>query len=275
MQRPWEHLVLQIPGTVATRWSQSFRLEVVASARPADSVASMRPDWFDWLSLVITALAAVVPAWLAIALWRLDRRESIRDRREAATREFTHLLAVGDPVLVRFRDFSHFANVMGRGSAGLLALISRYLEWDSDDEPADSPASSREPRIDLSVYVTDAIHRWNDDAAYRADLTEVVLANGHVFPEPEDNRIISPSTRRNAEDVILSDPAFRVWLVGTRLSPVRIRWRRVCARLTFWKESLGEPLNPLATNTYLEGDEVAGDEWLRARTTAELDEDTV
>jgi hypothetical protein len=233
----------------------------------------MRPDWFDWLSLVITALAAVVPAWLAIALWRLDRRESLRDRRDAATGEFTHLLAVGDPVLVRFRDFSHFANVMGRGATGLLALISRYLEWDTDDE-SDAPEASREPRIDLSVDVTDAIRRWNDDAAYRADLTEVVLANGLVFPEPEDNRIISPSTRRSAEEVILRDPAFRAWLAGTRLSPVRIRWQRVRARLAFWKQAVDEPLNPLATNTYLEGDEVAGDEWLRARTTAELDEGT-
>lgn len=235
----------------------------------------MRPDWFDWLTLTVTVLAGVVPAWLAIALWRLDRRESGRDRRETATREFTQLLAVGDPVLVRFRDFNHFADAMGRGSIGLLALIYQYMEWDRDDEHADTTGHRREPRIDLSVDVTEAIRRWNHDGAYRADLTEVALANGRAFPESEDNRIISPSSRREAETKILSDPAFRAWLRGTRLSPPRIRWRRVCARLDFRKRSVAEPLNPLATNTYLEDDEVAGDDWLRARTTAVLDGDNV
>ena len=36
----------------------------------------------------------------------------------------------------------------------------------------------------LSVDVIDAICRWYLDPAYRADLTEVWPANGHVLPEP-------------------------------------------------------------------------------------------
>lgn len=144
----------------------------------------MHPDWFDWLSLVVTVLASLVPAWLAIALWRSDRNASIRDRREAASKEFTHLLAVGDPALVRFRDFDRFADAMGSGSAGLLALINQYMEWDSDDEPSDTPHHPRNMRIDLSVDVTEAIRRWTMDAAYRADLTEVAIANRQVFPMP-------------------------------------------------------------------------------------------
>src|SRR4051794_35844443 len=95
--------------------------------------ATARPDWFDWLTLAVTALAAVVPAWLAIALWRSDRRAQMRERREAAIREFTHLLATGDPVLVLFRDYNHFAAAMGRGAAALLALIWQYMEWDRDE----------------------------------------------------------------------------------------------------------------------------------------------
>ncbi|NPC42941.1 hypothetical protein [Nocardioides sp. zg-1230] len=229
----------------------------------------MHPDWFDWLNLVVTVLASLVPASLAIALWRSDRNESIRGRRDAATREFVHLLAVGDPVLVRFRDFTHFADVMGRGAIGLLLLISRYMEWDRDYEEPDESGRPREPRIDLSVDVTDAIRRWNMDPAYRADLTEAALANGEVYPEPEDNRIISPSTRRAAEDKILKDPAYRVWLAGTRLAPARIRWRRMRDRLARRKHSPNEPLNPLATKTYLEDEEIGGDHWLRERTTAD------
>jgi hypothetical protein len=232
----------------------------------------MRPDWFDWLTLVITALAAVVPAWLAIALWRSDRKEAMRARRDACIREFTQLLATGDRILLRFRDFSHFADGMGPGSVALLALINQYLEWAGDEErDEDELQHSREPRIDLSIDVTEAIRRWNQDAAYRADLTELWLANECLFPEPEDNRIISPTTRRAAEDEILRNPGYRTWLAGTRLAPARIRLRRLRGRLPVFSEEPIEPLNPLATKIYLEVEDLAGDEWLRARTTATLE----
>ena len=95
----------------------------------------MGPNWFDWLSLAVTVLAAVAPAWLAIALWRSDRRDSIRERRAAATREFTTLLSEGDRVLLRFRDFGYFAEAMGPGSGALMSLIHRHLEWDGDEPP--------------------------------------------------------------------------------------------------------------------------------------------
>ncbi|WP_194421208.1 hypothetical protein [Microbacterium abyssi] len=243
----------------------------------------MHPDWFDWLSLAVTVLAAVVPAWLAIALWRSDRQSSIRERRSAATREFTHLLATGDPVLVRFRDLGYFAETMGRGSSPLLQLIHRYMEWDRDEEREEERQvkggeiqKSREPRLDLSVDANTAILRWNRDADYRADLTEVVLANGEIFPAEEDNRIISPTTRRAAEDEILSDPReYREWLAGTRLAPGRIRRRRLLERLRFWPTGtvvLTEPLNPAATKDYLDNDEIDGDEWLRERSTVPPEE---
>ena len=250
-----------------------LELGLFAQMGPIDIVARMHPDWFDWLTLVGTVLAAVVPSWLAIALWRSDRKESIRHRRDVAIREFTQLLATGDPVLVRFRDFNHFADAMGPGADALLALTYRYMEWDGDDERDDAPQHEREPRIDLSVDVTEAIRRWNADPMYRANLTEVWLANGSLFPEPEDNRIISPTTRRAAEDEIFRKPAYRPWLIGTRLAPSRIRWSRLLARLTIRQPALVEPLNPLATQTYLEEDELAGDEWLRQRTTAVLAQD--
>ncbi|GIG29243.1 hypothetical protein [Cellulomonas marina] len=243
--------------------------------------ATAGPDWFDWLTLVVTVLAAVVPAWLAIALWRSDRRAGIRERRSAAIREFTHLLATGDPVLVRFRDMSHFAAAMGPGSAALLDMIWRFIEWDHDDirslevhprrRGIESPPPTVEPRIDLSVDVNDAISRWNQDPQYRADLTEVYLANGHVFPAEEDNRIISPATRRAAEREVLKDArAYREWLAGTRLSPRRVRLRRLFGWLRFWAGAPAEPLNPLATKDFLEEDDLADDAWLRARTTAPL-----
>lgn len=231
----------------------------------------MDPNWFDWLTLGVTALTAVAPAWLAIALWRSDRKESISTRRDAATREFTQLLATGDGALVRFRDFRHFADAMGPGCAALLGLIDQYMEWDRDDQTYGAPDDSREPRIDLSVDVSDAIRRWNLDPAYRADLTEVWLANGHLFPEPEDNRIISPTTRHSAEDEILSDRTYGPWLKGTRLERNRIRWRRWLDRLPLRRAAVDEPLNPLATQTYLEEEDVSGDEWLRHRTTAALE----
>ncbi len=161
---------------------------------------------------------------------------------------------------------------MGPGSAALLGLINQYLEWDRDDEMNAAPQLPREPRIDLSVDVTDAIRRWNLDPRYRADLTEVWLANGCVFPEPEDNRIISPTTRRAAEDEILGDRAYRPWLTGTRLARGRIRWRRLRGRLPIRQGPVDEPLNPLATQTYLEEEDLSGDEWLRARTTAVLED---
>ncbi|MGW9630234.1 hypothetical protein ACWGST_05985 [Agromyces sp. NPDC055520] len=76
------------------------------------------------------------------------------------------------------------------------------------------------------------ISRWMRDPAFRSDLTEVALVNGEVFIAEEDNRIISPSTRRAAEDEILSDPReYREWLAGTRLAPSRIRWHRLRDRL--------------------------------------------
>lgn len=237
--------------------------------------AEAHPDWFDWLSLVVTVLAAVVPAWLAIALWRSDRKASIQARREVATREFTHLLAIGDRVLIRYRDFGYFADAMGQGSAALLALINRYLEWDLDEELRAERDSSvtLKPRLDLSVDVDSVIARWNKDPDFRADLTEVLLANECIFPAPEDNRIISPTTRRAAEDEILNDRRkYHEWLTGTRLAPGRIRWRRLSNRLRVRQGSLADPLNPLATKDYLEEEELAGDEWLRGRTTAPFGE---
>ncbi|MDT0164468.1 hypothetical protein Q9R32_02725 [Actinotalea sp. AC32] len=245
--------------------------------------AGADPSWFDWLNLAVTtgvtAVAAAVPAWIAIALWRADRRLSRKERRAAAIREFTHLLAAGDRVLLQFRDLGYFANVMGPGASGLLRLIWRYMDWDSDEERELGPAPTApitpvapDLRIDLSVDVTHAIGRWNADPAYRADLTEVYLANGEVFPAAEDNRIISPSTRRAAEDAILRDAdEYREWLAGTRLAPGRIRRRRLLGRLGI-RPQADEPLNPLALDTYIEDEDVlAGDAWLRERTTAELD----
>lgn len=244
--------------------------------------ATAGPDWFDWLTLVVTVLAAVVPAWLAIALWRSDRRAGIRERRAAAVREFTHLLATGDPVLVMFRDFNHFAAEMGQGASPLLDLIWCFMEWDRDDVRSlkESSGGQRidslhtptpEPRIDLSVQVSHAISRWIQDPQYRADLTEVYLANGHVFPAEEDNRIISPTTRRAAESGVLKEArAYREWLAGTRLSPGRVRLRRLFGWLRFWAGAPPEPLNPLATETFLEEDDLLDDAWLRARTTAPL-----
>ena len=225
-------------------------------------------------------LAAVAPAWLAIALWRSDRRDSIRERRAAATREFTTLLSEGDRVLLRFRDFGYFAEAMGPGSGALMSLIHRHLEWDGDEEREDEQRAKaanvpwqREPRLDLSVEVSAAISRWMHDPAFRADLTEVVLANGEVFIAEEDNRIISPSTRREAEDEILRDPReYREWLAGTRLAPDRIRARRRRERVR-WRVSVpDEPLNPLATKDYLGNDEIDGDDWLRERTTVPPEE---
>lgn len=238
-----------------------------------------QPGWFDWLTLAVTAIAAVVPAWIAIGLWRLDRKTSTRQRRAAAIREFTHLLATGDPVLVRFRDSSHFAATMGPGASALMALIDRYADWDFDAQRELEGQSNRrtgvvpEPRIDLSVDVNNDIARWTADPAYRAGLTEIFLANGSVFPAAEDNRIISPTTRRNAEDAILQSPrTYREWLAGTRLAPSRIRRRRVLTRFSFRRAAFAEPLNPLATNVYLEAEDVADDKWLRARTTATLED---
>lgn len=162
-------------------------------------------------------------------------------------------------------------------------LIHRYLEWDGEEEREEEQRTkspgvprSREPRLDLSVDVNAAIWRWTGDAAYRADLTEVVLANREVFPAEEDNRIISPTTRRAAEDGILSDPSeYREWLARTRLAPARIRSRRLRERLTFgrWRSVAStEPLNPLATKDYLSVDEIDGDEWLRERSTVPPEE---
>jgi len=118
---------------------------------------------------------------------------------------------------------------MGPGSAALLALINRYLEWDEGDRLQEGSQPPGEPRVDLSVDTTQAIRRWNLEPAYRADLTEAWLANGYVYPEPEDNRIVSPTTGRAAEDQVLRDRAYRSWLAGSRLAPSQIRWRRVCA----------------------------------------------
>lgn len=132
----------------------------------------------------------------------------------------------------------------------------------------------REPRIDLSVDVTEVIRRWQLEPTYRADLTEAWLANGYLYPSPEDNRIISPTTRRAAEDEILRDPVYRDWLTGTRLAPRRIRWRRLRARLLILGQPPAKPLNRLATQTYLEAEEVSGDEWLRARTTAVVEDES-
>ncbi|NTW39594.1 MAG: hypothetical protein HGA44_06835 [Cellulomonadaceae bacterium] len=242
--------------------------------------AATPPDWFDWLTLIVTALAAVVPAWLAIALWRSDRRSSIDARRDAAAREFTHLLATGDRVLVRFRDFDYFASAMGPGAAGLLDLIWRLMESDADSErawerhvasgPSEEPGV-REPRLDLSVDVSDIIARWRREPDYRADLTEVYLANGTTYPAEEDNRIISPGTRREAEDAVLREAhLYGEWLAGTRLAPARIRRRRALAWLGFNKTP-SEPLNPLAQQTWLEEDDLPpGDAWLRDRSTAEF-----
>lgn len=233
--------------------------------------ADMHPDWFDWLTLAVTALAAVVPALLAIVLWRSDRNASALARRESATREFTQLLATGDPVLVRFRDFGHFADAMGPGADAILALVNQYMEWNHENELFLEGAGDRSqrPRYDLSVDVSEEVARWNASSGYRADLTEVLFANGTVFPAPEDNRIISPTSRRAAEDKILANPrTYRKWLAGTRLAPGRIRWRRLLDRLHIRRMPLSEPLNPLATMTYLEDEDLAGDEWLRARTTA-------
>ncbi|GAA5194641.1 hypothetical protein GCM10023346_22630 [Arthrobacter gyeryongensis] len=238
--------------------------------------ADVHPDWFDWLTLVVTVLAALVPALLAISLWRSDRKASVQARRESATREFTQLLATGDRVLVRFRDFGHFADAMGPGAAALLALVNQFMEWDHEDELRLGGASGvlPGPRHDLSVDVNDVVARWNADPGYRADLTEVLLANECVFPVPEDNRIISPTTRRSAEDRILDDPRrYREWLACTRLAPRRIRWRRLSDWLRVRRRSLAEPLNPLAMRSYLEEEDLAGDAWLRARTTAPVSVD--
>jgi hypothetical protein len=243
--------------------------------------AAARPDWFDWLTLIVTALAAVAPAWLAIALWRSDRRASIDARRDAATREFTHLLATGDPVLVRFRDYNHFASTMGPGAAGLLNLIWGLMASDAEDERewerhvasgTSSDPIVREPRLDLSVDVSAIIAQWRRDPSYRADLTEVYLANGTTFPAEEDNRIVSPGTRREAEDAVLRKAhLYGEWLAGTRLAPARIRRRRALAWIGFGTTPT-EPLNPLAQRTWLEEEDLpAGDMWLRERTTAEFD----
>lgn len=247
-------------------------------------VAAADPDWFDWLNLAVTtgftAIAAAVPAWIAIALWRADRRTAAKERRAAAIREFTYLLAAGDRVLLRFRDFGFFASVIGPGADGLLGLIWRYMEWDADYErdakPSEPGALARpvalDLRIDLSVEVTDVIERWSADPSYRADLTEVYLANGEVFPEAEDNRIISPTSRRGAEDAILRRAdEFREPLAGTRLAPGRIRRRRLVERVGIVRKPV-EPLNQLARDTHIEDEDLlADDEWLRERTTAELD----
>lgn len=225
-------------------------------------------DWFDWLSLAITVTAAAVPAWIAITLWRSDRRIATDARREAAIREFTHLLANGDRVLVLFRDFGYFTQTMGPGAEGLFKLISRYMEWDRGDEEREG---ADPVRIDLSVDVSHAIHRWNADPEYRADLTEVSIANNDMFLVPEDNRIISPATRRRAENEVLERRAmYAEWLRGTRLSPTRIRWRRIWESVWRWKKPLDEPLNPLAELTYLEDDDLEPhDLWMRERSTAE------
>lgn len=238
--------------------------------------ADVHPDWFDGLTLVVTVLAAVVPALLAIALWRVDRKAAVQARRESATREFTQLLATGDRVLVRFRDFGHFADAMGPGADALLALVNQFMEWDHEDELRRGSAVGvpPRPRHDLAVDVDDVVARWNADPGCRADLTEILLANGCVFPLPEDNRIISPTTRRSAEDRISDDPRrYREWLAGTRLAPRRIRWRRLWDRLRVRRRPLAEPLNPLAMLSYLEEEDLAGDAWLRARTTAPLSVD--
>ncbi|MFF1530928.1 hypothetical protein [Cellulomonas sp. NPDC058312] len=232
-------------------------------------------SWFDWLTLVVTVLAAAVPAWIAIGLWRADRAESARERRSSATREFTHLLAIGDRVLLRFRDVSYFADAMGPGAQALLLLVYRYMDWDFEEENDGEPVTTTgEPRLDLSIEVSHTIARWNSDPAFRADLTEVALANGEVFPAAEDNRIISPTTRRRAQDQILRDArSFRPWLAGTRMSPARIRWGRLVNTMTFWRTTPEDPSNPLAARTYLEENDIAGDPWLRARTTADLEDD--
>lgn len=283
--RPLAHATSK-PATVRS-WIKLPEHAVTHRAADPDNLDHMLklatvvpPDWFDWLTLVVATLAAVVPAGLAIALWRSDRKASTRERQEAATREFTHLLATGDRVLVRFRDFGYFADAMGPGAIALLNLIDRYMEWDSEDEremerDADSggsmSAKAHEPRLDLSVDVNNAIARWNADSGYRADLTEIYLANESVFPEAEDNRIISPTTRRAAEDEILRNfRRYDAWLAGTRLAPSQIRWRRLLDRLSIRRRPLAEPLNSLAANDYLEEEELSGDEWLRARTRATL-----
>lgn len=246
--------------------------------------AGAQPSWFDWLDLAVTTgvtgLAAAVPAWIAIALWRADRRLSRKERQLVASREFTHLLASGDRVLLRFRDFGYFANALGPGAAGLLGLIWRYMDWDSEQEPglgqavplAGSFPGGPDLRIDLAVDVANAIDRWNGDPAYRADLTEVYLANGEIFPAAEDNRIISPATRRAAESEVLRHAdEYREWLAGTRLAPLRVRRRRLLWRLGI-RPDPDEPLNPLAKDTYIaDADVLAVDAWLRERTTAELD----
>lgn len=198
-------------------------------------------------------------------------------------REFTTLLSEGDRVLVRFRDFGYFAEAMGPGSGALLSLVHRHLEWDGDDEREDEQRAqtanepwNRELRLDLSVEVSAAISRWMRDPVFRADLTEVALANGEVFIAGEDNRIISSSTRRAAEDEILRAPRdYREWLAGTRLAPNRIRSRRLRERFRGRRSravALGEPLNSLATKDYLDNDEIDGDEWLSERTTVPPEE---
>jgi len=123
--------------------------------------------------------------------------------------------------------------------------------------------------------VNNDIARWMVDPAYRADLTEVFLANESVLPVAEDNRIISPTSRRAVEDEILRSPRiYREWLAGTRLAPRAFRRRRLLSRLLARRRVAAlEPLNPLATRVYLEAEEVSGDPWLRARTTETVGDD--
>lgn len=92
----------------------------------------LHPDWFDWLTLVVTVLAAV-----CLHFWRLPsggRTGRPRSWRAAnpPPAEFTQLLATGDRVLVRFRDFGHFADAMGPGATALLALVNQFMEWDHE-----------------------------------------------------------------------------------------------------------------------------------------------
>lgn len=224
--------------------------------------AWLGPSWFEWLSLLATVVAAAAPALLAITLFGIERRDRIAAERAIAARIFTSRLerldAVG-LVYTQSRYVGEFYLAMGDGTRPLMDLISQLVDLASD--------GAIDRQIDLSIDVADLISRWQTEGEWRADLIEVYLANGDVALVAEDNLIVTPSSRKVAEHLLLKDRSFREWLRGTRLSRTRTRLRRVWRSLRTWELPPKEPLNAFATRSYLIGGEQDRllDTWLSAR----------
>jgi hypothetical protein len=220
------------------------------------------PGWFDWLGLVVSVISATVPAVIAIALWQNERRERTKDLRASAGLLFTAKLERLDEVglvFARAKYLSEYAVVMGAGAQPLISLIDTTLEWAHDGD--------FDKEVDVAVDISDLIRKWTFFREYRADLIEVLLANGRVALAEEDNLLVSPVSRARAERELLRSREYWEWVRQTRLSPWRLRLRRIFRRARDSRRSWPLILNAFATRDWLmNGESVEDDSWLRQHT---------